>query len=245
MDKVRNNFVIFYTIMGVANAEIDFNEFYSQVKKNAIYIKNLGYQVEKIESSDIYSFFRAYTLIGKLAKGKIIISNKITKKQKEFFYRGVDSNLIDTIKENNRFVFPILFENQVINYTFITSNQYLNEIKNNFYYDSIKNKAYIIDLTKIDDKKIYNSLVCFLEYFVSKHYISKETFNYDELGKLFNLSYLIKTGNLSDICQSFNLSDEFNKIELMYEMLFYYSNVAYNNKVNLEHDDKVLRKLTK
>lgn len=245
MDKVRNNFVIFYTIMGFANAEIDFNEFYSQVKKNAIYIKNLGYQVEKIENSDIYSFFKLYPITGKIYNGKIIINSKITSRQKEFFFRNVDKDLIAKMRENNKFVFPMIFEDKIITYCFISSNKCLNEIRNSFYYDSYKNKAYVIDLSVIEDKQILNNVISFLESFLSKvEHINKEIIDFKEIGRLFNLSYSIKNGEYNDVIQKFGLTDEFNKISSLYEILFYYNFAATNNdySLRLESKNKILKK---
>ena len=239
MSKIKINFVIFATIISFPIDEMDVNEFYLQIKKVTTLIRGLGYEVEKLDLSDIYSFFRAYTNIGKIVNGKVIINNKISNKHIEFFFNGIDSHLIESIKQSNRFVFPILFGDEVINYCFVTSNQYLNEIKSSFYYDGIKHKSYIIDLTKIEDKKVYNAVVSFLESFLVKiQGIDKEILNYKDLGKLFNLSYSIKNKEYGGVIEKFGLGDEFNKVESMYEILFYYCNTASNNNFSLNESEK-------
>lgn len=239
MDKIRSNFIIFYTIISFPSNEIDINEFYLQTKRVSTHIKDLGHEVEKLDVSNIYSFFRTYTNIGKIVNSKVIINNKISNKHREFFFHGIDSNLINSIKESNRFVFPILCGDQIINYCFITSNQYLNEIKNTFYYDDVKHKSYIIDLTKVEDKKVYNSIVLFLKAFLVKiQWCDKEILNYKELTKLFNLSYSIKNEEYGDVVEKFRLSDEFNKIKSLYETLFHYCNIANNNSLSLNEEEK-------
>ena len=239
MDKIKINFVIFATIISFPSNEINVNEFYLQIKKTYTYIKSLGYETSKLDISNIYSFFRTYTSIGKIVDSKVIINNKISNKHKEFFFNGIDNHLIDSIKESNRFVFPIIFGKEIINYSFITSNKPLNEIKDCFYYDGVKNKSYIIDLTKIEDREAYNAIVSFLEFFlVQIKDVNKETLNYIELGKLFNLSYSIKNNEYGSVIQQFGLSDEFNKIESIYETLFHYCNIANNNSFSLNEKEK-------
>ena len=245
MNKIKNSFVIFATIIGFPSNEIDIKEFYFQVKKTYTHIKSLGYEVGKLDASNIYSFFRTYTSIGKIVDNKVIINKKKSNKHKDFFFNGVDINLVNSIKESNKFIFPILLGDEIINYFFITSNQYLNEIKNKFYYDGVKNKSYVIDLTKIEDKKDYNDILSFLESFLVKNKdLEKEILNYKELGKLFNLSYSIRSKEYGSVVQQFGLSDECNKIESIYETLFYYCTIANNNSLSLSEFDKnkILRK---
>lgn len=238
MNKIKNSFVIFATIISFPSNEIDIKEFYLQVKKVYTHIKGLGYEVEKIDISNIYSFFRSYTNIGKIVNSKVIINAKVLNKHKEFFFNGIDIHLVNSIKESNRFVFPILLGEEVINYCFITSNQYLNEIKNNFYYDSLKNKSYIIDLFKIEDRKIYNDIVSFLESFLIRNQVDKEILNYKELGKLFNLSYSMRNKEYGEVIEQFGLSNEFNKIGLIYEVLFHYCNISIKNNLSLSETEK-------
>lgn len=245
MNKIKNNFVIFTTIISFPSNEIDVNKFYLQTKEVENFIKSLGYEAEKLDMPSIYSFFRSHINIGKIVNSKVIINNSFSDKHREFFFNGIDSRLINSIKESNKFVFPILYGDEVINYSFITSDKQLNKIKNSFYYDSIKNKSYIIDLTKIEDKRIYNDVVSFLESLLVKNRnVDKEILNYKKLGKLFNLSYSIKNKEYGGVIQKFGLDDEFNKIESIYEILFYYINTANNNNLSLNQSEKnkILRK---
>ena len=247
MNKLLDSTVIMYAITNINKNEIDIDTLLGYIKKISTYLRKQGYIVNNIDKSCVLSFFRMFPQIGNVKEEKIIIKS-ITERMKSFFFKNLDEKVLNNIRSNNKYILPIIIEDKLINISFISDNELLESLRNSFYYDSIKNKGYLIDLEIVKENCKYKNVIYFLEHFLRRQNAYKiEEINYKELNKLFELSYSIKNNEFESIEENFGLKGELEKISSMYETLFYYLHISNNNKVNLEYTDKVkiLSKLTK
>jgi len=247
MNKLLDSTVIMYAITNINKNEIDIDTLLGYIKKISTYLRKQGYIVNNIDKSCVLSFFRMFPQIGNVKEEKIIIKS-ITERMKSFFFKNLDEKVLNNIRSNNKYILPIIIEDKLINISFISDNELLESLRNSFYYDSIKNKGYLIDLEIVKENCEYKNVIYFLENFLKKENAFKiEKTNYKELDKLFQLAYSIRDNEFKNVEECFGLKNEFNKLSSMYETLFYYLHISNNNKVNLEYNDKVniLSKLTK
>lgn len=247
MIKLLDSTVIMCAIVNINKKEIEIDTLLGYTKKISTYLRKQGYTVNNIDKSCILSFFRMFPQVGIVEEEKIIIKS-ITDRMKKFFFSNVDEKVLNNIRNNNKYILPIMIEDKLINISFISDDELLESLRNSFYYDSIKNKAYLIDLEIVKENCKYKNVIYFLEHFLRRQNAYKiEEINYKELNKLFELSYSIKNNEFESIEENFGLKGELEKISSMYETLFYYLHISNNNKVNLEYTDKVkiLSKLTK
>lgn len=247
MIKLLDSTVIMCAIVNINKKEIEIDTLLGYTKKISTYLRKQGYTVNNIDKSCILSFFRMFPQVGIVEEEKIIIKS-ITDRMKRFFFSNIDEKILNNIRNNNKYILPIMIEDRIINISFISDDELLESLRNSFYYDSIKNKAYLIDLEIVKENCKYKNVIYFLENFLKRENAYKiEKINYKELNKLFELSYSIKNNEFESIEESFGLKGELEKISSMYETLFYYLHISNNNKVNLEYTDKVkiLSKLTK
>lgn len=247
MKKLTDSTVIMCAIVSINKKEIEIDTLLGYTKKISVYLRKQGYIVNNIDKSYILSFFRMFPQIGLVTEEKIIIKS-ITDRMKRFFFSNIDEKILNNIRSNNKYILPIMIEDRLINISFISDDELLESLRNCFYYDKVKNKAYLIDLEIIKDCCKYKNVIYFLENFLKKESAYKiEKIVYKQLNKLFDLSYSIRNNDFNDVEESFGLKNEFDNISSMYETLFYYLQIANNNKVNLEYTDKVkiLGKLTK
>ena len=247
MIKLLDSTVIMCAIVSINKKEIEIDTLLGYTKKVSTYLRKQGYILNDINRNSIYSFFRMFPQVGILKEEKIIIKS-ITDRIKRFFFSNIDEKILNNIRNNNKYILPIMIEDRIINISFISDDKLLESLRNYFYYDSIKNKGYLIDLEIVKENCKYKNVIYFLENFLKRENAYKiEKINYKELNKLFDLAYSIRNNEFKSIEESFGLKGELEKISSMYETLFYYLQVANNNKVNLEYTDKVkiLSKLTK
>ncbi|MBR6689919.1 MAG: hypothetical protein IKL65_01140 [Bacilli bacterium] len=223
MKKLKNSTVLALICIILNKQEITLEDFFLYLKKIIIYLKQYGYFVDKISEENIISFFSMFPYLGTMKKDKIILKQIKNNKINDFFFCDINKELIEDIKNNNKYVFPVINKDRLINYYFISNDTLLENIKDEFYYDSIKNNTYIIDLQTIKDK--YNNIYPFLKNFLEKELIvKKESFNYKEVSECFDLYYSLILEN-----------DEFLSI---YKTIFYYTHIAHSNKINLEPYEK-------
>lgn len=247
MKKLTDSTVIMCAIVSINKKEIEIDTLLGYTKKISVYLRKQGYIVNNIDKSCILSFFRMFPQIGIVNEEKIIIKS-ITDRMKKFFFSNIDEKILNNIRSNNKYILPIMIEDKLINISFISDDELLESLRNSFYYDSVKNKAYLIDLEIVKENCKYKNVIYFLERFLRRQNAYKiEEINYKGLDKLFELSYSIRNNEFKGVEESFGLKNEFDNISSMYETFFYYLQVANNNKVNLEYTDKVkiLSKLTK
>ena len=247
MKKLTDSTVIMCAIVSINKKEIEMDALLGYTKKISTYLRKQGYIVNNIDKSCIVSFFRMFPQIGIVKEEKIIIKS-ITDRMKKFFFSNIDEKVLNNIRSNNKYILPIIIEDKLINISFISDDELLESLRNYFYYDSVKNKAYLIDLEIVKENCKYKNVIYFLEHFLRKQNAYKiEEINYKELTKLFDLSYSVRNNDFKGVGESFGLKDEFENISSMYETIFYYLNISNNNKVNLEYTDKVkmFGKLTK
>lgn len=248
MKKLLDSTVIACCIININKKEIDIEELLAYIKKIIIYLREQDYIINNIDKHNIFSFFKMFAYIGTVEDNKIIIKYPIKDNIKKFFFANIDEKIFNNIRNNNKYVLPIIIEDKLINIFFISDDELLESIKNNFYYDSVKNKSYLIDLEIVKKNCKYKNVICFLEGFLKTEKSFKtEEINYKDLNKLFELSYSIRNNEFRNVEEIFKLTNEFNKISFIYETLFYYLHIANNNKINLESNDKkkILIKLTK
>ena len=247
MKKLLDSTIIMCAIVNINKKEIEIDTLLGYTKKISTYLRKQGYIVNNIDKSCIVSFFRMFPQIGIVKEEKIIIKS-ITDRMKKFFFSNIDEKVLNNIRSNNKYILPIIIEDKLINISFISDDELLESLRNYFYYDSVKNKAYLIDLEIVKENCKYKNVIYFLEHFLRKQNAYKiEEINYKELTKLFDLSYSVRNNDFKGVGESFGLKDEFENISSMYETIFYYLNISNNNKVNLEYTDKVkmFGKLTK
>lgn len=247
MKKLLDSTVIMCAIVSINKKEIEIDTLLGYTKKISTYLRKQGYIVNNIDKSCLLSFFRMFPQIGIVNEEKIIIKS-ITERMKKFFFSNIDEKVLNNIRNNNKYILPIIIDDKLINISFISDNELLESLRNSFYYDSIKNKAYLIDLEIVKENCKYKNVIYFLENFLKREKSFKVgEINYKGLDKLFELSYSIRNNEFKGVEKSFGLKNELDNISSMYETLFYYLQVANNNKVNLEYTDKVkiLSKLTK
>jgi len=246
MKKLLDGTVIMCAIMNINREEIDIEELLMYIKKISMYLRKKGYSVKNIDKFEISHFFRSYVSIGSVEKDKVFVKLPIRDRVKKFFFSNIDEKILNNIRENNKYIIPLIVEDKFINISFISNDELLESLRSEFYYDSIKNKGYLIDLGRIKENGKYNSIIYFLESFLEKEKVlKKEEINYKDLTKLFELSYSIRNNDFNGVEEKFGLN--FNKISSMYEILFYYLQTANNNKINLEYSGevKIIDKLTK
>lgn len=226
MKKLKKSTVIASIIIALNKQEANLEDFFLYIKKLSIYVKQYGYCINEIDESDITKFFSMFPYLGTIKKNKISLTQKISDKVKDFFFSEIDKEIFDPIASNNKYIFPIINNGKLINYYFVSDNSLLENIKEEFYYDSINNNAYLIDLEIIKEKDKYNNVYLFLKNFLEKELIlKKESFDYKEVNEYFDLCYSLMLEN-SDISN-------------VYKAMFYYCNIANNNKINLEPYEKV------
>lgn len=248
MKKLLDSTIIACAIININEKEIDIEYLLAYINKISIYLRQQGYIVNNIDESSVSSFFRMLTYIGTVKDNKIIIKYPIKDKIKKFFFSKIDEKILNNIGNNNKYILPIIIEDKLINVSFISNDELLESLRNNFYYDSIKNKSYLIDLEIVKNKCEYKNIIYFLERFLKRENAFKiEEINYKDLNKLFELSYSIKNNEFRNVEACFGLKDGFDKVSSLYETLFYYLQISNNNKINLECNDKIkiLNKLTK
>lgn len=247
MKKLLDSTIIMCAIVNINKKEIEIDTLLVYTKNISTYLRKQGYILNDINRNSIYSFFRMFPQIGILKEEKIIIKS-ITERMKKFFFSNIDEKVLNNIRSNNKYILPIMIEDKLINIFFISDDGLLESLRNSFYYDSVKNKGYLIDLEIVKENCKYKNVIYFLEKFLKRENAYKiEKINCKELNKLFDLAYSIRNNEFKSIEESFGLKGELEKISSMYETLFYYLHISNNNKVNLEYTDKVkiLSKLTK
>ena len=248
MKKLLDSTVIMCSIKNINKNEIEIEELLVYLNKISSYLKKQGYIINNIDKSCVLSFFRMFPQIGIVKQEKIIIKKQITDKIKNFFIKDFDEKILNNIRSNNKYILPIIIEDKIINISFISDDVLLESLRNSFYFDSIKNKGYLIDLEIVKENCKYKNIIYLLEHFLKKENTFKiEEINYKDLNKLFDLVYSIRNNEFKNVEESFKLKDEFNKVSSIYETLFYYLQISNNNKINLEYTDKVkiFDKLTK
>lgn len=248
MRQLLDGTVIMCAIMNINREEIDIEELLMYTKKISRYLRDHGYSVKNIDKYEVCQFFRTYISIGSVEEDKVFVKQPIRDRVKKFFFSNLDEKILNNIRENNKYIIPLIVGDKLVNISFITNDELLESLRSEFYYDSIKNKGYLIDLGRIKENGKYNSIFYFLESFLEKEkFFKKEEINYGDLTKLFELSYSIRNNDFNGVEEKFGLKNEFNQMSSMYEILFYYLQTANNNKINLEYsgEAKIIDKLTK
>ncbi|MBE6139778.1 MAG: hypothetical protein E7174_04725 [Firmicutes bacterium] len=238
MKKIRNSTIIAIAIMNLNKKEIGVEDLLDYAKKISSYFKDKGYNVSKIDKTSISNFFKTFPYIGNVKNEKVKISEKISDRMKNFFLCNIEESLSDDIRQNDKYVFPIVKGEELIILSYFVDSEILSSYNEQFYYDSIKNKAHIIDLGVVKENPEYKNIISFLK---NESVSKKEILNYKDLSKLFEYNNSNKNEDLKQLLEKFNLSDEVNNISLIYETIFYYCHIANNNKINLE-EHKVLVK---
>ena len=232
--------------MNINRKEIDIEELLMYIKKISKYLREQGYSVKNIDKHEVCNFFRTYLQIGSVEEDKVILRQQITDRVKKFFFSNIDEKILNNIRGNNKYIIPLIVRDKLVNISFISNDELLESLRSEFYYDSLKNKGYLIDLGRIKENGKYNSIIYFLESFLEKEKVlKKEEINYKDLTKLFELYYSIRNNDFNGVEEKFGLN--FNQISSTYEILFYYLQIANNNKVNLEYsgEPRIIDKLTK
>lgn len=243
MKKIKSNIVIANIILSLDKNIICIEELMECINEISQNLKNTNYYIEKININYIYEFFRFYTYVGKIENNKIIINENPNLKQRmiKFFLSSLDEDIIELLKVNQKFIFPLIYQNQLIEYHFIcTHSKFLSSLKSDFYYDEVKNKNYLLDLEIIKDKIGIENINEFLDsMFINGRFIKKKIFNTNNVIQFVEYLDCLKDVRFQKIKRHFEVEDEFSKINSISNTIFAYYHTALDNAKTLIEIEKL------
>ena len=233
MEKIKNSVLIASGIIKIRKPEITLEEIINYSKQISSRLKDTNYCRTILNSYDIMEFFNYYPYIGNIKQDKIILNKKNIRKISEFFLSDIPDDLKMIFDKTDKYIFPIVLDDKLINYHFISNDNILNKIKSKLYYDN-KNNSYILDLENIKSILGEENLISFIkELFDKEKIIKKDILDYKSLLNIIEHLDLIKKQNFENI-NYFDESNLFSKVYLMSDIIFNYCYIANKNKINIE-----------
>ena len=241
MREVGSNIIIFSYIRQTNENEISVDEIINYINYLRTTLKKTNYYFKDIDVREVVRITSMYPMICDYSNRKIIIKDCISSHNRidKFFLNNISDELKSYLVKPEKFVFPILYENNIVLYNFHSNNKELNELKDKLYFDNIKSDGYILDLKSID-YSIKNKIISVI---LNEKVFSKDIVDYDKLIDFINYLEKLNNKKYREISQSFNISNDLSLVHSYYKFLNEYCLSANNNKEILSKDFKSLQRI--
>lgn len=250
MEKIKKNVVISSLLIQLNKHKIGVKEVIEYSKNINKKLKGTKYSVDILDEQSIYTFFNHFPVFGKIKNDIIELSHDANHKNKikKFFLSEIDEDILLLLKKNEKVIFPIITNNQLTNYYLsIDSNELLDSVKDELYYDNDKQERYLLDLETVSKKIGRDNINYFLETILNNStFEKKETFKCTTI-----LEYIEYVDGLSELKfknleYNLNVLENVSNLSLTANNLFNYYNVGGNNQVVLSQvSNSHIKKLTK
>ena len=246
MEEIKTNVVIASAIKEINKKEISLDELFEYFKEVNFNLKGTNYHIKDINIYDIIKFFELYSYFGHISNNFIIIKENIDSRLDKFLKMNSNNDFNQVLKKGNKYIFPIIVNNELYRFYFTSRNELLNSIKKDFYYDLDNADSYILDLDVVKNIIGEENISLFLQDFITNSkIIKKEIFDYNNLLEFHSNLEQFKDIKYKNIENCFKLNDDISKILEISNLLSIYLNISNKNKIKIEENSEILNKLTK
>ena len=160
MKEIQKKVLITSGIVEIQKRIIPIKDLINYINTIIPVLKKNNYFVDKVEEKDILSFFRVYSGFGKCVDGNIVIENYdyTLEKIKKHILVNMDDDLKKLFRIKIKYNMPIVFDNNIIIYSFFTNDEIQDKLKQILYYDDL-NKAFLISLEDVSYEDVINNII--------------------------------------------------------------------------------------
>ena len=160
MENVPKRFLITSGIIQLGKNSILIKDLMDYINITTHKLRKNNYSVEKINESDIYIFFKMYPGLGQCSNGFILIekpeyASKIINKH---ILVNISDELRNLLRLEVKYNLPIIFNDDIVVYSFFSSDDIQYKLKEILEYDSLNN-AFLISFKEASYTDISNYII--------------------------------------------------------------------------------------
>lgn len=243
MKKIESKILVFSFIVQTYDKEISIEKFFEYVNVVRSKIKGTEYYIDKMGINEVSNILSMYSFIAHFSNSKIIIDDIDSAHYKinKFILKDVDEELKKYLVKGEKFIFPIIYEKNLILYKFNSTDLLLNSIKEKFCCDKKNDNAYIINLDTAN-KSIDNIEEYILNLILSSK-IQRDIINHDDLIDFINYIDGLVNNKNKFFEDYFGITKQIEEIHESYKVMDEYHLSAGKNTALLGKNKDSVRKL--
>ena len=237
MKTIKKNVLIASGIIEIGKSNINIKDLVNYINRVYNLLKVENYTVDKPEEHDIHLFFKYRPMLGMINNDNIVIQNMdfTIEQLNKAFLGNLSNDEIKLLKGENKYLLPVILDNEMIIYKFKTNDTIQDEVKKVSYLDDTKD-SFVISLNKIEDLNIFKK-------FLSKCiFVKKNVISLNIVDEFMFETINLKGEKYNNLYKFFNFDKFSLEFKKTYDNLIKYYDIAIRNEeyLNKKFDNKEL-----